>query len=84
MEKIIVIGEGALRTLIAEEISRVIGSGAVHRPDSLLTVEEVAGWLQVHPGHVYRIKDKIGFIKQGSAVRFKRSDVDRFINSNKS
>ena len=76
----IILGESDLRRIIAEEVSKAIE--VLQDPNKLLTVGEVSEILQVHPGHIYRIKDRIGFIKQGSSVRFKRSDVDAYINAN--
>ena len=79
MEGTVIIGLKELRSIIAECVRQELK--VVHDPESLLTVDEVAEILKVHPGHIYRIKDKIGHIKEGSSVRFKRGDVDRYINS---
>jgi excisionase family DNA binding protein len=46
---------------------------------NLLTVEDVAAALQLSRSKVYEIKDKIGYLKIGGAVRFKREDLDSFI-----
>lgn len=66
---------------LAAEMERIARSGdaAVLRYlDELLTVEDVAGWLRVEPGTVYRWVSggtAPKYSKVGSAVRFRRADV---------
>lgn len=50
-------------------------------PEPLMTVDEIAGYLKVSPGHIYNCvsKGEIPFVKVGAAVRFRRSEVDRWV-----
>jgi len=49
--------------------------------DTILTVKEVASYLQVHPSTIYRLlkKHEIPAFKVGSDWRFKRSSIDRWM-----
>lgn len=50
-------------------------------PEPLLTVDELADYLKVSPGTVYNrvSKGEIPFVKIGAAVRFRRAEVDRWV-----
>jgi len=48
----------------------------------MLTVLEVAEMLSISESHVYALKatGKLKFIKIGRSTRYKRTDIERFIN----
>tara|TARA_R100001443_G_scaffold11137_1_gene20782 strand:+ start:3047 stop:3241 length:195 start_codon:yes stop_codon:yes gene_type:complete len=48
----------------------------------LLTVPEVAEMLSISKSHVHALRatGKLKFIKIGSSVRYKRTDIQRFID----
>ena len=50
-------------------------------PEPLLTVEEVAEYLKVSAGSIYNrvSKGEIPFVKIGTSVRFRRSEIDRWV-----
>lgn len=52
--------------------------------NELLKAEDVAQMLQVSKHYIYQLKAerKIPFIKIGGCVRFRRSDVESWINAN--
>lgn len=47
----------------------------------LLTVKEVAELLKLKPGKIYELKaeHKIPYVKIGGALRFRRSDIESWI-----
>lgn len=47
----------------------------------LLTVDDVAGRLQLSTATVRRLQHKIGFCKIGGSVRFREADLERFLES---
>jgi excisionase family DNA binding protein len=47
--------------------------------EKLLTVKEVAELLQVDEQTVYRRKDEIGYSKPFGQIRFRREDVEVFL-----
>lgn len=63
---------------------RVPGLFAMHTvaPDSVLTVKEVADYLRVNQRTVYRlaVERKLPGFKVGATWRFKRVDIDRWID----
>ena len=52
-----------------------------HQNTNLMTVEDVAALLKVEKQLVYKLKRdrKIPFIKIGGVIRFRRVDVDQWI-----
>ena len=48
-------------------------------PEKLLTVKEVAEMLQVDEATVYRRKDQIGYSKPFGQIRFRREDVEAYL-----
>lgn len=52
-----------------------------HQDTNLMTVEDVAALLKVEKQLVYKLKRdrKIPFIKIGGVIRFRRVDVDQWI-----
>lgn len=52
--------------------------------DRLMTVEELAAYLNLKPGTIYnRVSQRtIPFEKVGRSVRFRRSTIDEWIKSN--
>ena len=52
-----------------------------HQDTNLMTVEDVAALLKVEKQLVYKLKRdrKIPFIKIGGVIRFRRVDVDEWI-----
>jgi len=50
----------------------------------LMSVREAADFLQVHPQTVYRLvrERKIASVRVGKGIRFRRSDLDRFVEEN--
>lgn len=50
-------------------------------PDRLLTVGDVCDLLQVAPTFVYRHAGELGGIKVGSHLRFKRQDVEAWLEA---
>ena len=53
-------------------------------PEYLMTPREVAGWLRVSVAwvldHASRRAPRLPSVKLGKAVRFRREDVERFID----
>jgi excisionase family DNA binding protein len=47
----------------------------------LLTVEQVAGMLQLSTSKVYQLKEKIGHYKVGGSVRFSEEDVYAYLGT---
>ena len=47
--------------------------------EKLLTVKEVAAILQVDEQTIYRKKDEIGYSKPFGQIRFKREDVETYL-----
>ena len=47
----------------------------------LLTVENVADMLQLSRSKVYELKEDIGYLKVGGAVRFRPEDVFGFLDN---
>ena len=54
---------------------------ATNEDTNLMTVEDVAALLKVEKQLVYKLKRdrKIPFIKIGGVIRFRRADVDQWI-----
>jgi excisionase family DNA binding protein len=54
--------------------------------DKVLTLEEVAGYLKVHPSTVYRLikKSEIPTFKIGSDWRFNSDSIERWIKARES
>lgn len=52
-------------------------------PDQVMTVKEVADYLRVNQRTVYRlaVERRLPGFKVGATWRFKRSDIDDWINS---
>ena len=50
-------------------------------PEALMTADEVADYLKVSTGTIYNrvSKGEIRFLKVGSSVRFRRSEIDRWV-----
>jgi len=46
----------------------------------LQTVEEVASMLRLSRSKVYELKERIGYLKTGGAVRFREDDVLRYLD----
>ena len=46
----------------------------------LQTVEEVASMLRLSRSKVYELKERIGYLKIGGAVRFREDDVLRYLD----
>lgn len=67
--------------LLAAEVDRIARAGdatVLRYLDELLTVEDVASWLRVEPGTVYRWVSAgraPKYVKAGGLVRFRRRDV---------
>lgn len=51
--------------------------------DRLLTKEEVAEYLRISRATLGRLMKKIPYIKLGRRVLFKKSDIDKFLESKK-
>ena len=47
--------------------------------ESLLTIRELSDLLRLSRSQCYELKEKIGYLKVGGAVRFRREDVVRFL-----
>jgi predicted site-specific integrase-resolvase len=56
----------------------------MEKTDELLTATDVAGLFKISPETVYswRYQGKIPYIKINGAVRFRRSDMQRMIDTN--
>lgn len=52
--------------------------------NELLTLRDVAERFQVSEWTIYRIKNEIGFVKVGRALRFRPEDVDQYVRRNRS
>jgi excisionase family DNA binding protein len=54
--------------------------------DKVLTLEEVAGYLKVHPSTVYRLikKSEIPTFKIGSDWRFNSDPIERWVKARES
>lgn len=50
-------------------------------PEPLMTADEVAEYLSVSPGTIYNrtSKGEMPFVKVGSSLRFRRSEIDRWV-----
>lgn len=50
-------------------------------PEGLMTVDDVADYLKISPGTIYNrvSKGEIPFVKVGAAVRFRRIELDRWV-----
>ncbi len=50
-------------------------------PEGLMTVDELASYLSISTGTIYNrvSKGEIPFVKVGAAVRFRRSEIDRWV-----
>lgn len=64
-----------IRQVIQEEQAYTSGEVMVEK---LLTVDQVAEILGRHPKYIYKIKHRIGFIKEGSGIRFKASALKEY------
>ena len=47
--------------------------------ESLLTIRELSDLLQLSKSKCYELKEKIGYLRVGGAVRFRMEDVERFL-----
>jgi excisionase family DNA binding protein len=78
-----------LAEVIAREVVKAVRSlnqqQVKHEDDALCTVQSLAKYLEVSPQWVYeRINRKeIPFIKMGKFPRFRKSDIDRWLDSQK-
>lgn len=56
---------------------------AANEKDEILTLNEVAKYLRVHPTTLYRLLEKPGFpgFRVGSDWRFKRSAIDAWVDA---
>lgn len=54
-------------------------------PDGLLDVDAAAAYLAVERRYMYRLtrERRVGFVKLGSKLRFRLSDLDRFVEANR-
>ncbi len=50
--------------------------------DEIMTVKDVAAYLKISPLTIYRKRKagKIRFFKDGRFVRFRKSDIDAYVN----
>lgn len=64
-----------IRQVLKEE--RPDRSSDIH-VEKLYTVEEAAELLKRHPKTIYKIKHRIGFIREGSGIRFKASALQDY------
>lgn len=46
-----------------------------------MTLEEAAAYIRKSTFQVRRTKDKIGYFKEGKNILFKKSDLDKYMNS---
>lgn len=51
--------------------------------DELLTIKETADMLRMSATWLYDHKDEIGFYRLGGSIRFRRSEVERWIEQQK-
>ena len=49
--------------------------------EPLLTVEDLSKKLKLSRSAVYALKEKVGYLKIGGAVRFRLEDILRFLES---
>ncbi len=71
----------AIAKAVAEEIKPLLLKRPSHESDVILTPEQLAKYLQVDVGWVYKAVNSkaIPFIKAGKYLRFKKSAIDRWI-----
>lgn len=50
---------------------------------SLLGVKEAAKALKMHPQTVYKLKEKIGYVKHGGGISFDQKDLDQYIRTHR-
>lgn len=61
--------------------SRVRGESVKNA--NLMTVKEVAEYLHVSANYVYQNSSDLGGVKIGAALRFRREDIDRFVETHR-
>ncbi len=73
----------AIAQRLKELLLPIITSNNGHGEDIIFTTETLAGYLKVDISWVYKkVSSKnIPFFKSGKYVRFKKSSIDRWINS---
>ena len=59
-----------------------VAPAEINNPDELLTIEELSKEIKTPIPTIRRKADKIGFIKHGRRLLFRRSDVIRFLEAN--
>ena len=70
----------ALREAIMRLESRVDGDGGRLAPvKEIMTLEEVAAYLQIEPDVVWKLLNEIPHFEVGGELRFKKSSVDEWI-----
>ena len=77
---------GECSSTIHEATPMEYQNGASVVAGALLTVPEVAAWLQVAPQSVYHLVKRSGLpaYRVGSHLRFRREEVERFLDANRS
>lgn len=52
----------------------------------LLTTQELASWINIKPSTIRKwvCRKKIPFLKLGGSVRFRKMDIEQWLNMNKS
>ncbi len=75
----------ALREAIMRLESRVDGGGGRLAPvKEIITLEEVAAYLQIEPDVVWKLLNDIPHFEVGAELRFKKSSVDEWIRMKES
>ena len=75
----------ALREAIMRLESRVDGNGGRLAPvKEIMTLEEVAAYLQIEPDLIWKLLNEIPHFEIGAELRFKKSSVDEWIRMKES
>ena len=75
----------ALREAIIRLESRVDGDGGRLAPaKEIMTLEEVAAYLQIEPDVIWKLLNEIPHFEVGAELRFKKSSVDEWIRMQES